>query len=319
MHIKKKDKKYKITFIIATSNEEKRIRNVITSILPHGKVLVVDNFSVDKTCNIAKILGAKVIQYKNNGWIDTKEEMDFIFSHVDTEWVCLISADEMIPKLCLSLYEKIASESKYKVVVQRKKTLLYQANTDFIFAYINIHFFRKGALNFNNNLIHERRFSSHVKPSEILYLPPLDEYSIYHFSIYTTEGLLKTLNIYSSFQAKLVSQRFIIVKLFLMPMISFFMHYFIGRLFTLGMRGFIISVQFALNEFLIYSKAYEIKNNINYNFIESSFKKEKTWLLTHSPKSNIFQKTWAYFIIFFVSRLHRWYKFRKRSRAFLKA
>ena len=209
------------------------------------------------------------------------------------------------------MYKKIATESKYKVIVQRKKTLLYQANTDFIFAYINVHFYRKDALDFSNNSVHERRFSSHVKPSEVLYLPPLNEYSVYHFSIYTTERLLNTLNVYSSFQAKLISPRFLTIKLFFMPVISFFIYYFIGRLFTLGMRGLIISVQFALYEFFTYSKAYEIKHNINFDSIEESFKKEKIWLLTHSPKSNIFQKTWAYFAIFFVSQLHRWYKFRQ--------
>lgn len=311
MSVKLKIKKSNITFIIGTFNEEKRIAYPIKQFLPYGDVIVVDNYSTDKTVKIAESLGAKVIKYKNQGWAETKNRMDFVFNHVNTDWICLGAADEMIPKTCLNLYKKISKESKYKVVVQAKKTLLFKAGTDFLFGHICVHFFKKGALNYENKSVHERKFSPDVKPNEVLYLPPMDEYSIYHFSIYTSEKFVSTTNTYSSIQAKFISNKFLSLKILLIPPLSFIMYYVVGRLFMIGMRGFIIAIEFTLYDFLSYAKAYESYNGINYESIENSFQKEKRRLKKYSPQSNIFKKSWAYVQIFFLSRIHKWYKFKK--------
>ena len=71
-----------------------------------GDILVVDHYSGDRTVEVAKKLGAKVIKYKNLGWSESKEQMDFIFSHVKTDWICIGSADELIPETCLKLYKE---------------------------------------------------------------------------------------------------------------------------------------------------------------------------------------------------------------------
>ena len=313
MKKKSKKSKSKITFIIGTFNEEKRVAYPIKSFLPYGDVLVVDNYSTDRTVAIAESLGARVIKYKNQGWAETEKQVRFVFSHVNTDWVCIASADELIPKACLELYKKVSEESKYKIVVQRKKTLLYEAGTDFIVAYINIHFFKKGALDYTSKSVHERKFASHVRPSEVLYLPPIDEYSIYHFSVYNTEKVFNTQNIYSSIQAKFISRRFLLLKLILVPFLSFFQHYVIGGLYSLGVRGFISSVQLSFYYFLTYSKAYELHNNITLDTIEKSFIKEKIKLLHTSPKSSLIKKITGNMAVVLISFLHKKYKFKKSS------
>ena len=305
-----KIRKHDITFIIGTFNEEKRLAYPVKSFLPYGDVLIVDHESTDHTIEVAEKLGARVIKYKNLGWSETKEQMDFILRHVETDWICIASADEMIPKPCLRMYKKIAEESNYKIVVQRKKTLLYEAGTDFIVAYINVHFFKKGALDYTNKSVHERKFASHVRPSEVLYLPPIDEYSIYHFSVYNTEKVFNTQNIYSSIQAKFISPRFLLLKLIIVPFLSFFQLYVIGRLYSLGVRGFISSVQFAFYYFLTYSKAYEFHKNITLDTIEKSFIKDKIKLLYTSPKSNFIKKMIANIAVVLISFIHKKYKFK---------
>src|SRR3989338_8268989 len=75
-------RKSNITIIIGTLNEEKRIAYPLKSFLPYGDVLVVDHYSTDGTVEVAKKLGARVIKYENLGWSESKEQMDFIFSHV---------------------------------------------------------------------------------------------------------------------------------------------------------------------------------------------------------------------------------------------
>src|SRR3989344_8994664 len=118
MMMKNRDNHKSITFIIGTFNEEKRLGYPVKSFLPYGDVLIVDHESTDHTIEVAEKLGARVIKYKNLGWSETKEQMDFILRHVETDWICIASADEMIPKPCLRMYKKIAEESKYKIVVQ---------------------------------------------------------------------------------------------------------------------------------------------------------------------------------------------------------
>ncbi|MCA9371624.1 glycosyltransferase [Candidatus Woesebacteria bacterium] len=306
--------KENITFIIATFNEEKRIEYPLKNFVGYGKVLVVDNESTDKTREIARKYGATVIRHKNAGWTETEEQMKYTMSHVDTDWICFAAADEIIPKTCLDLYKKIAKEDKYRIVIQNKITVLYEGDADSIIAFINIHFFKKGALLFDKNIMHQRgRFAPDVKPSDILYLPPLPEYSVYHFSLYNTEKSLKTLNTYTNFHSQSVPRSFLVVRLIIRPIWSFIEHYFFGRLFLLGTKGFISAVQFSLYYFFTYAKAYELQHNITLENIERNFQKDKKKLLRSSPKSNIFQKLWANIVIFFVSKLHRWYKFKKSA------
>ena len=53
-----------LTTIILTYNEEKNIANAINSIKRISKrVVVVDSFSTDKTIEIAKSLGAEILQH----------------------------------------------------------------------------------------------------------------------------------------------------------------------------------------------------------------------------------------------------------------
>ena len=85
MRYKSKKRKSNITFIIGTFNEEKRVAYPIKSFLPYGDVLVVDNYSSDKTVEVARSLGAKVVRRKNEGWLDNEEAVNFALKYVKTD------------------------------------------------------------------------------------------------------------------------------------------------------------------------------------------------------------------------------------------
>lgn len=303
--------KSNITFIIFTYNEEKRIEYPIKCFLPYGEVIVSDDSSTDNTVKIARNLGAKVIKRKTHApFVENKEETDYIFSHVKTDWVFWGFADEMVPKTCLELYKKISLESKYKIVIQKRKTLLYDSNSEFVPCDVSINFFRKDALNFSDNTIHQMgKFASHIKPSEVLYLPPVDEYSVYHFSRYNTESVIKNFNIYSSFHAQSTSEKFLGVKLIFIPIYTFLNIYFLLGAFQYGLKGFIVSVQFTIYSFLTLSKAYEKSQKINLNSIEKNFISGKEKILKKSPKTNLFEFFVARIKIAIISRIHKYYKF----------
>lgn len=309
-------KKSNITFLIFARNEEKRIEYPIKCFLPYGEVIVIDNYSTDKTRSIARRLGAKIIPRKKTrqGFAETKETADFLYQYVKTDWVFWGFADEMVPKPCLELYKKISQGSKYKIVVQKKKTFLYGEKREYLPCWFAIKFFRKDSIDFSDNIIHRMgRFAPHVKPSEVLYLPPIDEYSIYHFQNHTMQTLLKHFGLYTTRHTRFISPRFLGLRLIFTSFYSFIWIYIIGGALRYGVQGLIIAIQYSFYHSILYSQVYEKSNNLNLSSIEKKFAKMKKRLLVISPKSSLWQKLTAKSKIAVISRLHKYYKFRQKS------
>ena len=97
-----------ITAIVLTYNEELHIERCITSLLPIvQKIIVVDSFSSDRTCEIARRLGAETIchefqtQAQQFQWaLDSLE--------INTDWILRIDADEYVQN-------DLVEEIKYKL------------------------------------------------------------------------------------------------------------------------------------------------------------------------------------------------------------
>ena len=85
-----------LTTIILTLNEEKNIAECINSVKDISKrIVVVDSFSTDKTVEIAKELGAEVIQ---NKFINQAQQFNYAIDvlTIDTKWIFRIDADERL-------------------------------------------------------------------------------------------------------------------------------------------------------------------------------------------------------------------------------
>ena len=85
-----------ITAIILTKNEEKHIGRCISSLKDVcEEVLVVDCYSTDRTVELAKDLGARVIQHP---WTNYATQFNFGVHecNIQTEWIWRIDADEFL-------------------------------------------------------------------------------------------------------------------------------------------------------------------------------------------------------------------------------
>jgi glycosyltransferase involved in cell wall biosynthesis len=83
-----------ITATIITLNEKKHIREVILNVQKIcNEVIVVDSFSSDETCDIAKELGAKVIEQK---YLGDGGQKAFCEQYATNEWILSIDADERL-------------------------------------------------------------------------------------------------------------------------------------------------------------------------------------------------------------------------------
>ena len=98
-----------ITAIILTYNEEMHIRRCLENVKQFAKrIIVVDCFSKDKTCEIAKEMGAEVIQHEWPG--NQAEQFNWLIDNVsiNTKWILRLDADEyLMPDLIAELNEKL--------------------------------------------------------------------------------------------------------------------------------------------------------------------------------------------------------------------
>ena len=87
-----------ITAIILTRNEKDFIEECILSIKDVVKrIVVVDSFSEDNTCELAKKLGAEVYQHEFYNY-SKQYKYAVNIANVKTKWILRIDADERLTK-----------------------------------------------------------------------------------------------------------------------------------------------------------------------------------------------------------------------------
>lgn len=82
-----------ISVIIISLNEEHNISRSVRSALWAGEVLVVDSGSTDKTGEIARSLGARVLEH---AWQGYGQQKNYAMSQAANDWVFFLDADEEI-------------------------------------------------------------------------------------------------------------------------------------------------------------------------------------------------------------------------------
>lgn len=112
-----------ITCILLTFNETKHLRRCLESLKPVcSRIVVIDSFSTDDTCEIARSMGAEVLQ---NKWTNNyAAQLNWGIEHAKatTPWTMRMDADEYLtPELQREILEKMPglTESVGGVVLPR--------------------------------------------------------------------------------------------------------------------------------------------------------------------------------------------------------
>ncbi len=109
--MRKNDKNLKISVAIATYNEEENIVDCLDSLKSFAnEIVVVDGSSQDRTAELAKIHGAKVIQTENKKMFHINKNM--AIKNCKGDWILLLDADERVsPQLASEVKNIVNSKS----------------------------------------------------------------------------------------------------------------------------------------------------------------------------------------------------------------
>jgi glycosyltransferase involved in cell wall biosynthesis len=120
------EKKMKISTIIIAKNEENKIGDALRSLSWADEVIVVDTGSTDKTVDIAKNLGARVVYYSKGSYSDWR---NFGLKVAMGDWILYLDADERVtPELKVEIFETI---SNFKFKIRRFVLMRYRGRMSF--------------------------------------------------------------------------------------------------------------------------------------------------------------------------------------------
>lgn len=278
-----------ITFLVFTFNEERRLEHYLRCIQGWGRIVIIDNHSTDKTLEIGSHYTEHIHTFRNPGYIENKETMDFALSKVTSKWVYLGYVDELLPGQLLEQLTHIAQEDRYKIVEIYRKNFMYGQEI-FNYGKHHLRMFIPGAVDFTGNIVHKLgKFL--VSADQIYKVPVSDQTSLWHFSSYNTCKLELAHNRYAELEAKqrheVLKQKFSGIRA-LWKLVFYFWGTYLGLGgFRGGWPGLFISIQIAYFKFSIEARLWEYDSGLTLAEIEHRYDSLKEKLLTHQTTEKV--------------------------------
>ena len=152
----------KISVYIIAFNEVDKIRDCINSVLWADEIILADSHSTDGTTEIAKSLGAKIIQIKFDGYGDLRNKA---ISHCNGEWIFSLDSDERCTEKVRDEIFSVIENSDHDIYRVPRKNFFMGRWIKYSGWYPNYRqpqLFRKGKMSYDLNPVHEG-FISHSK------------------------------------------------------------------------------------------------------------------------------------------------------------
>ncbi|OGM13474.1 hypothetical protein A3A76_03900 [Candidatus Woesebacteria bacterium RIFCSPLOWO2_01_FULL_39_23] len=246
----------KVSVVINTLNEEKNLPRAIASVKGLAdEIIVVDNYSDDKTVDIAKKLGAKVYMHPRTDYVEPVR--NYAISKATGEWLFILDADEELSPGLGKILQKLVRKPKADYYRVPRKNVIFGKwikHTDW-WPDLNIRFFRNGHVVWSE-IIH----SIPVTTGKGLDLEVNEGNAIIHHNYQSIEQYIERLNRYTTIQAKFIiksGHKFKWTDLLKESSHEFLRRYFTAQGYKDGLHGLVLSILQGFSEFVVYLKVWQ--------------------------------------------------------------
>lgn len=238
-----------ISAVVISKNEEKNIAHCLESLKWCDEIIVIDDFSSDKTLEIAQHYGVKI--FKRHVDNDFAKQRNFGLEEAKEKWVLFVDADEEVSeKLQKEIREAILSTQINGYCLKRKDCFLgmWLKHGETRSVHL-LRLARKGSGLWRRRVDEVWETSGEKRTLA----SPLR-----HFSHTNLSEFLKSINQYSSLNARELYEENKKVSFldWFKPIFKFLQNYFLRLGFLDGIPGFLMAILMSFHSFLVRGKLY---------------------------------------------------------------
>ncbi len=244
-----------LSILVPTFNNEKIIRDCLESVKWADEILVADSFSTDRTLDICREYGARIIQHE---YVQSAKQKNWAIPQCAHAWILQIDTDERLEQGAREeIINAIANAPDDLNVfrIPRKNHILGTwLQVSNLYPDYQTRLFRRDLARFEDKEVH-----AHIRvPGQVGTL----QHHLLHYGMTSLSKQLMNLDRYSRYQADELKKRgkhFHWYQLVFRPVAIFAYYYFWKRGFTAGYRGLLISAISTTFDFWAHAKLWEIE------------------------------------------------------------
>lgn len=252
--------------IMNTLNEEKNIEYALRSVnflKECDEIIVVDMESTDKTAEIAKKYGAKIIKTKYDKYFDNARKI--AIDNAKNEWCFLLDADEIITKELAEEIDKIVKDDLCDIAYIAIKNYFFGVEANYgKYPYYYCRLFKKDFIEITGQM----HSCLKLKTNECKSTYINKRKNLIHFPYNNVEEWLKKryryINVETENNHKFISPFSCFIK-------SFFRFYFKEKNYKGKYEGFMLAISQATSELIADIKIYYDKKNIDIFKIKNQY------------------------------------------------
>lgn len=245
-----------LSVAIVAMNEEANLGRTLASVRWADEIVVVDSGSTDRTCDIAREYGAKVIHEPWRGYVAQK---NYALELCMQDWILALDADEEVsPGLADEIRRVVSGEGKYEGYYMPRQNLFlgrWMRHGGF-YPDPKLRLFRRGVGYSTGFDPHDRYELKGAGPVECFGNPMV------HYTYPTLTLYLEHMNRYSSLGAKMAVGKgyrsFSLLNIVVRPLATFVYNYFFRLGFLDGREGLLLHLYHAVYVSWKYAKAWEL-------------------------------------------------------------
>lgn len=240
----------RLSVAIIARNEERNLPACLASVVFADEIVVVDHASTDRTADIAREHGARVVA--TSDWPGFGVQKNRALDACTGEWILSLDADERVPSALRAEIERTLAQPRFDVYeIPRLSTYCgrFMRHGGWHPDHVR-RLFKRGAARFSDAAVHESLFTD--RPVGRL------REAIVHYSFRTMDEVIAKMNRYSSDSAAALTARGEapgLASAIVHGLAAFLRTYVFKLGFLDGRRGFLLAVSNAEGSYYRYVKA----------------------------------------------------------------